>query len=521
MVIKTQRLSIIPALLFVGLLVSGFTYSFDNITCSVHSDGRELPTTGTICEKKRPSCYLAGHRSYNCVRQHLAEEWGVTPEKIVYLGQTKYGETYQLVQDMSSLEKFLFPESSSGVKLIKILKSIASPSKRNNVGLPASLVDFVFDLNNILPILVETGQWIVRNPDWNPEVFEVSSEIQQGAFRYTLESSPFSHRELNTIRYPLPDDSWKPVSRSLPDLLTDKLDRQLATMGFEIPSPYFLNFIPPVVADRVVDHSLFLDSSAMIDVSHGMNTHQLQILSAYKAGVLNKTLLQDIIKSGNWMYLFDVDIFFEDNYYLYFTKQFEWDDKRVTCLVHDWDRYTLRSPYTIHMNLLSGDFSRSIEKALAKNQLKDQVRKTLGLTSGESLDEAINAIKTLEHYTLYRHYQILYEIYQSLLNTDLKSELSFRDFVQEQYVHGKLIKFTDNTWRQYAIKKSVQDSLLKENVTVFSAFRDVDETVQVTELKPGVSINSKHSFIVLKPGSEGIVNQALIDLLRNIAVKAE
>ena len=520
MVIERHRLSFIPVLFLVSLLVSVYAYSFDNTTCPVHLNGREFQTQDAMCEKKPPSCYLAGHRSFNCVRQHLAREWGITPERVIYLGQTKFGETYQVVLEMLSLEKYLFPESGTRDKLIRKLRKSTTfiYSEKARDVLPVSLWEFVLDLNNIWPVLIETGQWIAEHPDWNPDIFETSDDIQQGMFHYAPGSFSSDQKKPDTIRYPLPDDNWKPASWLLPDLLTDELDRQLATMGFDIPSPYFLNFIPPKVADQVVEQSVFLDSPTIIDMIHGMNTHQLQILSAYKAGVLDISLLWDIVEAGQWSYLFDIDPFQTNNLYVGYSEQFEWDDKLVTYLIFKWDSYTLRSPYTIHMNLLSGDFSRSIEKALAQDQLTDHsVRKTLGLTSEESLDEAINAVKTLEHYTRYRHYQTLYEIYQSLLNTDLESELSFRDFVQEHYVDRESVQFSNNRWRKYAVRKSVQESLLEQDVTVFSVFRDDNGAVQVTELESGVSVNGEHGFIVLKPGPEGIVNQGLINSLRDIA----
>jgi hypothetical protein len=255
---------------------------------------------------------------------------------------------------------------------------------------------------------------------------------------------------------------------------------------------------------------------------HGKNTHQLQVLSSLNAGVLDKEELQAIIDRDGWSYLFDQDLFSNTkDQPIWIWRKYPWNAQKAHMFPTKSYHLTMRSPHSIHIPLLTGAFSRSIEQALAKkSRSESEIKNALGLSSDQDISAGIKAIRTLEDYTRYRHFQMLGELYQELLVTG--GCISFREFIQDQYQHREILNLGLPPLRIHAIRRAVWKNLKDPNAQVFGIQGNDDDGVNVHEMNGTWNVEMAfQAFIVLNKASNGPFNLKILETLKTMNLTPE
>ncbi|WP_062263603.1 hypothetical protein [Endozoicomonas arenosclerae] len=422
------------------------------------------------------------------------------------------GETYQLLLDDLPLDQILFPDNKHLEILINRLADLWRDFAEERI--PAPVIQHASKLNHILPALVQSGQYLTKHPQWHATLYATDYTTESVYFNFNAHEDRTGTERPGYIAYPLPKEGWMPESY-LPDLLTSELDNQLSKYGFAVPSPIFLGFVPHTVADPVVQHSLFLDSDQIVDMIHGKNTHQLQVLSTLNAGVMDKDQLLAMIKADVWSELFDQDLYTDmRDQLLWLWNKYPWYSKKVNLFPTSYFHLTMRSPHSIHIPLLTGGFSRAIEQALAKgSRSESELKATLGLRDDQSLSQGIDAIRTLEDYTRYRHFQVLHDFYHELLATG--GCISFREFIQDQYQHREILNLGLHRIRAFAMARSIRNSLKDADIEVFGIQGNDHKGVSVHQMNGTWSNDMNYnSFVVLKKAPGGGFNLKVLDTLK-------
>ena len=368
------------------------------------------------------------------------------------------------------------------------------------------LAHHVSNLINIYPTLITAGRFILNSPQWDSEIFDTPSRPAKSTFTCCGDNP-----EPKTAHFPLPEHDWLPTNH-LPDLLSTELDEILSEMGFTGPTPLLLNVSSDHLTNRIAKTSLYRYRN-MPDVSHGLNTTQLQIISAYQAGVLSKALLDQLFDSGAWITLFKQDLFSAKNmvntgYTLY--------EVPLMLRVDDIYYAAMISPHAIHLNLLNRAFSKSIEEALASDNPKTVKTAIhfLETEAGEAILDNLAAIKALEDYTRYHHFQMLYSIFLD----HPEYPLSFHEFISTQYSSYGHITFSENPYfRRKAMGKYIHEVVADPENRVFRVFHsDPLEVVEIQDLSDtdtSFTDDQNYGFVILQKNRQGHYNEALVRLL--------
>ncbi|MGI9279587.1 MAG: hypothetical protein ACR2PX_08145 [Endozoicomonas sp.] len=253
---------------------------------------------------------------------------------------------------------------------------------------------------------------------------------------------------------------------------------------------------------------------------HGKNTHQLQVISSQKAKVLDKDLLHEVMNINGWGSVFDMDLYTNDkDHPMWLWNKYTWYPLRLSYFPTHFMQFTMRSPQSIHLPLLTGSFSAALTQALER-QPASTVKTALGLTEVQDVSEGIEAIRTLEDYTRYRHFQMQHQVYQTLLASG--GCISFRDFIQDQYQHKRILNLGLTPIRKYAIKKSIESNLKDPSSQVFG-IRESGTNATVHAIN-GSMMSEKmffHAFIVLKKASNGAYYQKVLEILKEMSNRKE
>ena len=83
-------------------------------------------------------------------------------------------------------------------------------------------------------------------------------------------------------------------------LLRKLMVKQLREKTLKSNPPEFIGFVPSAIADRLAKIGAFFDSSWSLNLTHGSDTHLLQLLLLNRLGVMDHKTLTWMVENQCW-----------------------------------------------------------------------------------------------------------------------------------------------------------------------------------------------------------------------------
>ena len=287
------------------------------------------------------------------------------------------------------------------------------------------------------------------------------------------------------------------LAQDLPDveeLLRETILDYLKELGMDVKAPMFAGFVRGDVADPIVMYDFFQEAPGSGNVDHGVHSHLLQIIALLENKLIDKELLNSLIKKHGWNYVLDV-----------FTTSFSEvirladKDKRQFWFFFNYMTTATSYPQSLYRSMTTGADSGSIKTVLAEGS-RERIRRLVVVVSGktqseidgmtdseikELLEEAGRNLRALEVASVDSAYKAM----------DAISKLGGESI--ERYFKGSR-KF-DVTWKTTAVARHYAS----KGWHVYKMTNDSDYLEQVTfgGTKANKYLGDTGAYVLYPPGS--------------------